>query len=105
VAEVSETKKWAKKLGEKCTLDPKFLESALEELTESCHGDATSSRKVIEELVMSCRMDDKEMQKFIGEVSRNCPLNSKKLVTEVKMASGDKELAFQAIDKAKTMVV
>lgn len=105
MAKLSETKKWAKKLSEMCTLDPKFLESALEELTESCHGDATSSKNVIEELVMSCRMDDREMQKFIGEVSKNCPLNSKKLVTEVKMASGDKELAFQAIDKARKAIL
>jgi hypothetical protein len=105
VTDLSENEKWAKKLGDKCTLDPKFLESALEELTESCYGDATSSRKVLEELAMSCRMNDKEMQKFIGEVSKNCPLDPKKLVTEVEMASGDKELAFQAVDKAKSTIV
>lgn len=45
------------------------------------------------------------MREFIKQVSKNCPMNPKILKTEVEMAKGDKELAFQAIDKARRTAI
>jgi len=98
--DLSEQKKWAKKLSATCGLDPKILETAMEELSESCYGDSRTAQKVIEELTMECRLNKEELSKFIKDVSKNCPIDIKKLHKEVNEAEGNKESAFEAINKA-----
>jgi len=76
----------------------------LEELSESCYGDANTSKKVIEELLLKCNLSKDDLRKFISEVSRNCPMDGKKLRKEIVEAKGKKELAFEAIYKARAQI-
>jgi len=92
--------KWAKSLSSQCEVDPATLQLVLEELSESCYGDARTAKKVIEELTLKCHFNEDDLKRFKTEVSKNCPVDAKKLHQEVIQAEGEKEHAFQAIDRA-----
>jgi hypothetical protein len=89
--------KWAKQLSLKCSVEPKFLQLALEELKESCGADSKTSKEILEELTTTCHLNEKELREFVKEVAKNCPMDMKELHREITSAEGSKEKAFQAV--------